>query len=90
MRLGTVVGTVTATVKDGSLTGRSMLVLDLVDAGGSVIEHHVVATDTCGAGIGDTVLVTSGSAARQAAGASGVPSDLAIVAVVEEVSVPGS
>ena len=64
-----------------------MLLADYVDAGGNVLEPAAVVTDTCGAGPGDVVLVTTGSAARIPAGASGVPTDATAVAVIDQMSV---
>jgi microcompartment protein CcmK/EutM len=89
MRLARVVGTVTGTVKDRSLTGHRMLIVDLVTTGGKVVEPEMVALDAVGAGEGDLVLVTTGSAARQAARLAGIPADLAAVVIVEDVVVGG-
>ncbi len=86
MHLGKVVGTVTATAKEAKLVGTKLLVTDLVDSKGKVIEPARVAVDTCGAGVGDTVLLVNGSAARMAAGLSTAPVDLAIIAIVDRVS----
>ena len=87
MQLGRVTGTVTATAKAEPLTGLKLLVVDLVDGAGKVISPACVAPDTVGAGVGDTVLLTQGSAARMAAGLSSAPVDMAIVAVVDAVSI---
>jgi microcompartment protein CcmK/EutM len=89
MRLGRVVGTVTGTVKDRSLTGHRMLIVDLVTTDGTVVEPQVVALDAVGAGEGDLVLVTTGSAARQAGRLAGIPADVAVVVIVEDVVVGG-
>ncbi|WP_171228436.1 EutN/CcmL family microcompartment protein [Ruegeria sp. HKCCA4008] len=86
MHLGKVAGTVTATAKDARLVGAKLLVTDLVDSKGSLIDPARVAVDTCGAGVGDMVLVVSGSAARMAAGLSTAPVDMAIIAVIDRVS----
>ena len=86
MHLGKVTGTVTATAKDAKLVGAKLLVTDLVDSKGKVIDPARVSVDTCGAGVGDTVLLVSGSAARMAAGLSTAPIDLAIIAIVDRVS----
>ncbi len=86
MHLGKVAGTVTATAKDARLVGSKLHLTDLVDGNGELLEPARVAVDTCGAGVGDTVLVASGSAARMAAGLSTAPVDLAIIAVVDRVS----
>lgn len=87
MHLGKVAGTVTATAKDAKLVGSKLLLTDLVDGKGKLIDPARVAVDTCGAGVGDTVLLVTGSAARMAAGLSTTPVDLAIVAVVDRVSI---
>ena len=86
MRLARVVGTVTGTAKDRGLTGSKLLLVDLVDAAGAVVDADQVAVDTVGAGSGDLVLVASGSAARQAVSAVGLPTDLAVVMIVDELT----
>ena len=85
MQIGKVTGTVTATAKAASLTGQPLLVVDVVDAGGAVLAASQVASDTVGAGRGDTVLLTQGSAARMSAGLSGAPVDLAVIAIVDRI-----
>lgn len=87
MQIGKVTGTVTATTKAEKLSGLKLMVVDVVDAKGGVLAPGHVAADSCGAGAGDTVLLTQGSAARMAAGLSSAPVDLAIIAVVDRVSV---
>lgn len=89
MRLARVVGTVTATVKDRAFAGHRFLIVDLVDPAGNVLEAHHVAADAVGAGTGDLVLVTSGSAARQAQRTVAIPADLAIVMIVDEIAIGG-
>lgn len=83
MQIGKVIGTATATVKAERLTGATLLVVDVVDAKGAVVTPSVVAPDTVGAGVGDTVLLTQGSGARMASGLSSAPVDLAIVAIID-------
>lgn len=85
MRLAKVTGTVTATVKDPALAGKSLLIADAVDASGKVKEPAIVAVDTVGAGVGQTVLIAQGSAARLPAGAASSPVDATIIAVVDSV-----
>lgn len=87
MQLGKITGTVTATAKAERLTGLKLLLVDLVDGKGKVLTPACVAPDTVGAGVGDLVLLTGGSAARMAPGLSSAPVDLAIIAVVDRVSV---
>ena len=62
-----------------------LLVVDIEDGSGNVLERSRVAADTCGAGVGDMVLLTTGSAARLSAGTGTLPVDVAIIAVVDHV-----
>ncbi|MEM8753512.1 MAG: EutN/CcmL family microcompartment protein [Pseudomonadota bacterium] len=87
MRLARVIGTVEATVKDASLTGRTLLLLDLIDGAGEVTAPSVVAVDACGAGVGDQVLTTFDDAARMPAKAAGAATDAAVVAIIDRVTV---
>jgi len=86
MKIGRVTGTVTATVKDTQLVGATLLVCDIIDARGKVIEPACVAADSVGAGVGDTVLIAQGSAARMCARTTGAPVDSTILAVVDELT----
>ena len=46
------------------------------------------AIDTVDAGVGDTVLIVSGSSARMAVGMKDMPVDAVVVGVVDHVDVP--
>lgn len=87
MKLGRITGTVTATSKDAGLVGHKLMLTDLIDGAGKVLEGALVAADTCGAGVGDTVLVSFGTAARLPQSTTGAPVDAAIIAVVDRVTV---
>ena len=89
MKIARVIGTVTATVKDSQLSGQKLLIVDIVDAGGTVIEPSVVSLDVCGAGDGDLVIMATGSAARMAGQTSGIATDATIVGIIDEVSLGG-
>lgn len=89
MRLARVTGTVTATVKEPSLAGTKLLVIDVEDGASNVLDRSLVAADTCGAGVGDMVLITTGSAARLSAGTGTLPVDAAIVAVIDHIELAG-
>ena len=88
MMIGQVVGTVVATRKSEALVGQKLLVLKPLYAPRN--EDLVVAVDTVGAGVGETVLVTVGSGAREAMRAQNVPIDAAIVGIVDTVKISGS
>ena len=87
MILARIVGTVVATRKDPRLVSSKLLVARAMDPHGRVGDHHLVAVDTVDAGVGETVLIVSGSSARMAAGLQDCPVDAAIVGIVDAVEV---
>ena len=87
MILGKVVGTVWATRKDEDLVGMKFQIVKHVDLDYKVKDSFVVAIDTVQAGVGDVVLVTSGSSARQTAQTKNKPVDAVIVAIVDKLDV---
>jgi microcompartment protein CcmK/EutM len=89
MLVAKVVGTVVATRKDERLEGTKLLVTRPVDPSGKTDGGYVVAVDTVDAGVGETVLVVSGSSARMASGLKDCPVDAAIVGVIDSVDIEG-
>lgn len=87
MLLARIVGTVVATRKDERLVSNKLLVVRPIDPTGKPEGNHLVAVDTVDAGVGEIVLVVSGSSARMAAGLKDTPVDAAIVGVVDHVEV---
>jgi microcompartment protein CcmK/EutM len=85
--LAKVVGTVVATRKDPRLFSHKLLVARPVDPRGKFEASYLVAVDTVDAGIGETVLIVSGSSARMAAGMKDCPVDAAIVGIVDTVDI---
>ena len=87
MLLAKIVGTVVATRKDPRLVSSKLLVARTIDPEGKVDGGYLVAVDTVDAGVGETVLVVSGSSARMASGMKDCPVDAVIVGVVDAVEV---
>jgi len=89
MLLARIVGTVVATRKDPRLVSNKLLMARAVDPRDSTkLEGgYLVAVDTVDAGVGETVLIVSGSSARMAAGMKDCPVDAAIVGIVDHVEV---
>jgi microcompartment protein CcmK/EutM len=85
--LAKIVGTVVATRKDPRLVSNKLLVVRAVDPKGKADGAYIVAVDTVDAGVGETVLVVSGSSARMAAGMKDCPVDAVIVGVIDSVDV---
>ncbi len=90
MLLGRVTGTVTATSKDASLVGGAMLVVEMTSGSGKALGEEIVTLDTVGAGVGDTVVITTGSGARVPGHTTGTPVDAAVVAIVDTVDMAKS
>jgi microcompartment protein CcmK/EutM len=85
MLLARIVGTVVATRKDPRLVSCKLLVVRPIDPQGKAEGNALVAIDTVDAGVGETVLVVSGSSARMAAGLKDCPVDAAIVGIIDEI-----
>lgn len=85
MLLARIVGTVVATRKDPRLVSSKLLLVRPVDPKGTVDGGYLVAIDTVDAGVGETVLIVSGSSARMAAGLKDCPVDAAIIGIIDSV-----
>jgi microcompartment protein CcmK/EutM len=87
MILARVVGTVVATRKDERLVSNKLMVARPMDPRGNAEGSYLVAVDTVDAGVGETVLIVSGSSARMASGMKDCPVDAAIVGIVDSIEV---
>ncbi len=87
MLLAKIVGTVVATRKDPRLVSSKLLVVRPIDPQGKAEGNHFVAIDTVDAGVGEIVLIVSGSSARMAAGLKDCPVDAAVVGIVDTVDI---
>ncbi len=91
MEIGRVVGQVVATVKQPGLHGRTLLMVVPVDMHDATRDGPdgaaYVAADYIGAGLGEVVLVARGSAARVEGDSVSVPTDAAVVGIVDSVTI---
>ncbi|PYQ96872.1 MAG: ethanolamine utilization protein EutN [Acidobacteria bacterium] len=85
MILARIVGTVVATRKDPRLVSNKLLLARQIDPRGNADGVPLVAVDTVDAGVGETVLIVSGSSARMASGMKDCPVDAAIVGIIDAV-----
>lgn len=84
MQLGRVIGTVVATRKNHLLEGAKLLLVRPLAPSGEWTGVAILAIDSVGAGVGETVLtVLEGRAAGQALGRRGAPVDAAVVGIVD-------
>jgi len=93
MFLAKVTGSVVATQKVASLTGRKLLTVEPLRLDPEKRDRLVatgrtfVVVDTVGAGQGETVLIVQGSSARLTPETEKLPIDAAIVGIVDSVNV---
>jgi ethanolamine utilization protein EutN len=76
------IGAVWATRKTELFNGYKLMIVEVI--GGIRAGERLVAADTVDAGIGDRVIVTTGSAARRMVGDDAIPLDAAIVGVIDK------
>ena len=84
MLIAKVLGNLWATKKDERLSGYKLLV---VQVKGSGPEETIVAVDTIGAGVGEDVLIITGSMTRNILRDPNTPIDAAIVGIIDSVEV---
>jgi carbon dioxide concentrating mechanism protein CcmL len=89
MQIGRVIGTVVSTAKEPTLEGRAFLLVRFLDVDAQETEGYVVAVDAVSAGVGDVVLVATGSSARLTEATRDRPSDAVIMAIVDSWDVDG-
>ncbi len=85
MKLGVVTGQVVATRKDEYLMGTKLMITQPISSEGKPLGEELVAVDTVGAGVGETVLYACGSVASRAMRNSEAPTDAAIVGIVDRI-----
>ncbi len=75
-------GKCVSTIKDKSLTGCSLITIQRLNRSGDPTGEILVAVDTIGCSIGETVLVARGSSVREMLG-SGSCADMAVIGIVD-------
>ena len=83
MQLARVIGTVVATVKNDSLEGRKLLVVQTVDRDLEPNGKPMVAVDAVGAGVGELVFWCRGKEASFPFKREDTPTDCTIVGIVD-------
>lgn len=82
MLKGIIRGNIVSTRKQESLVGSKFMEVQILK-NGQLTEEYIVAIDSVGAGIGETVLITTGSSARLALRNTSAPADAVIVGIVD-------
>lgn len=81
MLIGKIVGSVVSTRKNEKLIGSKFMIVETCAQTGDT--KRIVAVDNVGAGIGELVLVATGSAARVGCDQERAPIDAAIVGIID-------
>ncbi len=89
MNVGRIIGTVVASRKDPKLEGLKLLLVQQTDLTGASKGGQLVAVDSVGAGLGETVLYCQGSSARQTQETENRPVDAVVMAIVDEIEAGG-
>ena len=84
MQIARVIGNVVSTQKSDRIVGLKLLLVKPIDL--ETFEEKgnvVVAFDAVGAGVGEVVMICSGSSSRNTAVTDGKPSDTSIIAIID-------
>ncbi|MFW5488272.1 MAG: EutN/CcmL family microcompartment protein [Desulfovibrio sp.] len=91
MIIAMVTGNVWATRKEDTLNGLKLMIVQRIDPTCGDAHESFIAVDCVGAGIGEQVLVVTGSSARKALPNFDTPVDAAIVGIIDQVTAqPGA
>lgn len=90
MRIARVIGSAVSTVKAESLRGRSLLIVREATVSDELIGAPLVAVDAVGAGAGELVLISEGSAGRFTSTTQEMPVDAVIMAILDSLEVDGN
>lgn len=82
MLRGIIRGNIVSTRKQESLVGSKFMEVEIME-NAHLTGKYIIAVDSVGAGIGETVLITTGSSARLALHNTNTPCDAVIVGIVD-------
>ncbi len=83
MLMGRVVGNIVSTRKNEDIVGSKILEIRLIK-NRQETDEYIVAIDSVGAGIGENVLITTGSGARLALANPSAPVDAVVVGIIDD------
>ncbi len=84
MQLARVIGDVVATRKDPGFDSTKLLILQPINANGQTVGRTLVAVDSVGAGVGETVFFVRGKEAGFPFHPTEMPADAGIVGIVDQ------
>ncbi len=72
-----------STRKADSLHGLKLMQAEII-GGGTNVGQRIIVVDTISAGIGDRVIITTGSSARRMLGDDNIPVDAVVVGIIDQ------
>jgi len=87
MQMARVIGDVVATCKDPAFEGIKLMLVQPIGADGKDVGRLLVAVDSVGAGVGETVFFVRGREASYPFHPAEVPTDAGIVGIVDQYTV---
>jgi len=87
MQMARVIGDVVASQKDPAFNGTKLLLVQPIGADGQDVGRPLVAVDSVGAGVGETVFFVKGKEASFPFHPTEVPTDAGIVGIIDHFSV---
>jgi ethanolamine utilization protein EutN len=90
MLLGRVIGNVVATMKNASLEGQRLLIVQPIDRNGRDKGKAFVALDSVGAGAGETIYWCRGKEASFPFLPVEMPTEATIVGIVDSINIPAT
>ena len=87
MQMARVIGDVVATIKDPNFDSLKLLLVQPIGADGKDVGRSLVAVDSVGAGVGETVFFVRGREASYPFHPAEVPTDAGIVGIVDQYTV---
>lgn len=83
MLKGIVIGNIVSTRKHDALVGSKFLEVEILENGQKTGKYIIAVDCGVGAGVGETVLLTTGSSARLSLSRQDAPTDAAVVGIVD-------
>lgn len=90
MMLGRVIGNVVSTMKNATLEGKKLLLVQPIDRHGRDKGRVLVAVDSVGAGAGETIYWCRGREASFPFLPNETPTEATIVGIVDTIHIPGA
>jgi ethanolamine utilization protein EutN len=87
MQMARVTGVVVASQKDPAFNGTKLLLVQPIGADGGDVGRPLVAVDSVGAGVGETVFFVKGKEASFPFHPTEIPTDAGIVGIIDHFSV---